>query len=258
MSKALFFDIDGTLVSFKTHTIPQSTRDALKKLKANGHKIFIATGRPKLLISQFCNLGFDGYVTMNGAHCFNDNNIDIYKGTIPNEDIEKLIAYYGTHSYPFLCILNNDWFITHSNKDVEEICRLIEIKTPPIAPLETARGKEVLEIMGYFPKQVEEEVFKDILTHCEPLRWHPLFTDIVRKGISKSTGIDEMINYYGFDLKDTIAFGDGGNDMSMLKHVNMGIAMGNANERVKAVADYVTSTVDDDGIVNALKHLKLI
>lgn len=258
MSKALFFDIDGTLVSFKTHTIPQSTLDALKKLKANGHKIFIATGRPKLLIGKFCNLGFDGYVTMNGAHCFTDDGIDIYKGTIPHEDIERLIAYFGTHSYPFLCILNNDWFITHSNEDVEEICRLIEIKTPPIAPLETVRGKEVLEMMGYFPKTAENDIFEKILTHCEPLRWHPVFTDIVKKGISKSTGIEEVIQYYGIDLKDTIAFGDGGNDISMLQHVGTGIAMGNANDKVKAAANYVTTSVDENGIANALKYLSLI
>lgn len=70
--KALFFDIDGTLVSFKTHRIPQSTVDALEQAKKNGVEIYISTGRPKQIIN---NLGqiehlIDGYITANGARCF--------------------------------------------------------------------------------------------------------------------------------------------------------------------------------------------
>ena len=112
--------------------------------------------------------------------------------------------------------------------------------------------------MGYFPKETDEEVFSNVLTHCDTVRWHPLFTDIVKKGINKSTGIDEVSRYFGIKLEDTIAFGDGGNDIPMLKHAGLGIAMGNASERVQAAADFVTTSVDDDGIAYALKHFGLI
>lgn len=89
---ALFFDIDGTLVSFKTHTIPASTIAALTQAKANGHKIFIATGRPPLIIT---NLGaiqqlIDGFVTINGALCFVDNQVVSCKA-IPQEDVLILV-----------------------------------------------------------------------------------------------------------------------------------------------------------------------
>lgn len=258
MSKALFFDIDGTLVSFKTHSIPQSTRSAIKRLKANGHKVFIATGRSKLLINNLGDLEFDGFVSMNGAHCYTSDSTDIYRGTIPKEDIERLITYYSTHDYPFLCVSDKDWFITHSNEAVEEICRLINIEIPPRLSIETARKKDILEMMGYFPKETDNEIFDNVLVHCDTMRWHPLFTDIVKKGVNKSTGIDEVIRYYGIKLEDTIAFGDGGNDIPMLKHAGIGIAMGNASERVQAVANYVTTSVDDNGIENALKHFQLI
>lgn len=257
MSKALFFDIDGTLVSFKTHTIPQSTISAIKCLKQQGHKVFIATGRPKLLIN-IKDIEFDGFISMNGAHCYTSDSTDIYRGTIPSDDIERLITYYSTHNYPFLCVSDKDWFITHCNEAVKEICDLINIDIPPFAPIETARDREILEIMGYFTQKTDEEVFSKVLTHCDTVRWHPLFTDIVKKGINKSTGIDEVIRFYGMKLEDTIAFGDGGNDIPMLKHAGIGIAMGNASERVQRAADYVTTSVDEDGIFNALNHFGLL
>ena len=90
------------------------------------------------------------------------------------------------------------------------------------------------------------------------MRWHPLFADIIARGNSKSHGIDQMLAYYGIDLKDTMAFGDGGNDIPMLKHVGMGIAMGNAAPHIQAAADYITTSVDEEGIMKALKHFHIL
>ena len=88
MVKAIFFDIDGTLVSFETHKIPASTQEALKTLRDKGIKIFIATGRPQCLINNLGDLEFDGYITVNGSYCFTAGHQPIYKGCIPQEDIE--------------------------------------------------------------------------------------------------------------------------------------------------------------------------
>ena len=146
------------------------------------------------------------------------------------------------------------------NDRVQAVSDLIEIPVPPVASIEEARGKDILQIMGYFTAEEEKEtdIFGKVLTHCEPMRWYPLFADIIARGNSKSTGIDKVLAYFDIDLKDTMAFGDGGNDIPMLKHVATGIAMGNAEPHVKAVADYVTTSVDEDGIANALKHFGLI
>ena len=151
-------------------------------------------------------------------------------------------------------------FVTEVNDRVQAVSDLIEIPVPPVAYIEEARGKDILQIMGYFTAEEEKEtdIFGKVLTHCEPMRWYPLFADIIARGNSKSTGIDKVLEYFGINLKDTMAFGDGGNDIPMLKHVATGIAMGNAEPHVKAVADYVTTSVDEDGIANALKHFGLI
>ena len=93
MVKAIFFDIDGTLVSFETHKIPASTQEALKTLRDKGIKIFIATGRPQCLINNLGDLEFDGYITVNGSYCFTAGHQPIYKGCIPQEDIERLITF---------------------------------------------------------------------------------------------------------------------------------------------------------------------
>ena len=100
-------------------------------------------------------------------------------------------------------------------------------------PAEYARGKEILQVMGYFQAGEDREVFSDVLKHCEPMRWYPLFADIIARGNSKSHGIDKVIEYYGIGLKDTMAFGDGGNDIPMLRHAGIGVAMGNAAPRCK-------------------------
>ncbi len=79
------------------------------------------------------------------------------------------------------------------------------------------------------------------------------------RGSSKAMGINEFASYYGFDVSRTIAFGDGGNDISMiLSEPGMGIAMGGASEAVKSVADYITETVDDNGIRNALVRFGIL
>lgn len=261
MIKAVFFDIDGTLVSFKTHTVPASAQEALKCLREKGIKTFIATGRPKdLMMKAVGFLPFDGFVTLNGSHCFTAlGGEDIYKGCIPQEDIERLIVYSHRHpEIPFVFVDEEGWFITSSNADVEEVSRLIEISVPPVLPVEAARDREVLQMMGYFGEEKDSELFGEVLSHCTPMRWHPLFTDIIARGNSKSRGIDKVLAHYGIGLKETMAFGDGGNDIPMLAHVGLGVAMGNASQSVRAVSDYVTTSVDEDGIMNALKYFDLL
>lgn len=260
MTKAIFFDIDGTLVPFGAHEIPISTRESLKELRRRGIKIFIATGRPWSIIDNLGDQEFDGYITVNGSYCFTADHQPIYKGCIPQEDLERLIDFQQKNPFPFVFVHGDELFATQINDRVKEVARLINLPIPPVVPIEEIRGKEILQMMGYFTAEEEKStaIFHNVLTHCEPMRWYPLFADIIARGNSKSTGIDKVLEHYNIDLKDTLAFGDGGNDIPMLKHVATSVAMGNAAEQVKAVADYVTTAADQDGIAKALRHLEVI
>lgn len=258
MIKAIFFDIDGTLVSFKTHMVPESTIRALALLKKKGIKVFIATGRHRSSINNLGNLEFDGYITLNGGYVVAGKNEVIYKQSIPDKDIEALVRYLQTESsFPCAFVQEHDTFMNYINQPVEEIFRLLNFPQPPIRPMEEVYGKTIYQLIAFFTAEQEKQIMP-ILSHCESTRWNPLFTDIVPAGSSKRIGIDKMLEYYGFAREECMAFGDGGNDIPMLSHAGIGVAMGNAVEKVQQSAHYVTTSVDEDGIYNALKHFDII
>lgn len=260
MKYALFFDIDGTLVSFKTHEIPPSTIFALTQAKANGHKVFIATGRPPLIIN---NLGaiehlIDGYVTINGALCFAGGK-EIRCKNIPKDDVQTVVRDALEKSYGLIVVGEKDVAVLDPDGEVGSIFRneLAVENLNQAKPLDVVLSQRILQLTAFFSADYEGELMKHI-PGCTSGRWHPAFTDITAKGADKGEGIKAMAEHLGFDFQNTIAFGDGGNDTSMIRAAGIGIAMENALESLKQEADYTTTSVDDDGILNALRHFNLI
>lgn len=257
MIKAIFFDIDGTLVSFKTHEVPAEVVKAINDLREKGIKVFIATGRHFSSINNLGDLQFDGYITLNGGYCFSGNHI-IYKHHIPKEDIGKLLDYLQyKESFPCILVRENSAIMNFENETTEHIFTMLNFPKPPVGDLRKAAEEDVYQLIAFFDKDKEEEMM-GIMSGCEATRWYPSFTDVVPAGSSKRIGIDKVIEYFGISLNETMAFGDGGNDITMLKHAGIGIALGNADDEVKNSADYVTTSVDDNGVVNALKHFGLM
>lgn len=111
--------------------------------------------------------------------------------------------------------------------------------------------------MFYIDDEMEQQVMP-LLPNLSLSRWHPLFADVNLAGISKATGLSAFADYYGIEMAEIMACGDGGNDIPMLKVAGIGVAMGNASETVKASADFVTDTVENDGLCKALKHFGII
>jgi hypothetical protein len=259
--KALFFDIDGTLVSFGTHCIPESTVEALRRARSNGHKIFIATGRPTAIIN---NLGaiqepnlIDGYITMNGAYCYVGDTV-IYKSPIIPSEARAIGEYCRDNHHPCIFVHEHDISVFQPNKLVADLFYdYLHCETIPEVTLDEATRGEIFQVTPFITDNEEAEL-RDAIPNCESARWYPAFTDVTAKGNTKQQGIDVIIRHFGLRLEDTISFGDGGNDISMLRHAAVGVAMGNAADDVKCHADYVTASVDDDGIKLALEHFGVI
>ena len=262
MIKAIFFDIDGTLLSFQTHAVPDSTTKALAALHRRGVRTFIATGRPLGGIRNLDGLQFDGYITLNGGYCLTGGEDGrqqvIYKNPIDPQDIESLIRYERAHPFPVMFVTAREMFINYLNDTARQIFTLLDFPVPPVRPIEEAAEQEIFQVVSFFRAEEEGQIMREVFPHCDATRWNPLFADVVACGNSKRVGIDRIIGHYGIPLSETMAFGDGGNDIQMLQHVGIGVAMGNASDEVKRSARYVTDTVDDDGILNALHHFGIL
>ncbi|TWV14737.1 Cof-type HAD-IIB family hydrolase [Bacteroidaceae bacterium HV4-6-C5C] len=262
MIKALFFDIDGTLVSFKTHEIPNSTIEAITAAKAKGIRIFIATGRPSVIINNLSALQerglIDGYITMNGGYCYIGDNV-IYKSTIPEADVRTIAEISARKGFPCIFVGEHDICVCQPDEMVRKIfVEHLRVGELPEKGFEEAiSGKSIYQITPFITEEEEREILP-LLSNCESGRWYPAFVDITAKGNTKQKGIDEIISQFGILLEETMAIGDGGNDIGMIRHAAIGVAMGNATDTVKQHADYVTSSVDEDGIANALKHFSII
>ncbi|MCR5434241.1 MAG: Cof-type HAD-IIB family hydrolase [Bacteroidaceae bacterium] len=257
---ALFFDIDGTLVSFKSHEIPSSTVLALTQAKANGSRVYIATGRPPVIITNLGSIEhlIDGYITSNGALCFVGDEM-VCCQPIPMRDVKTCLDDAKEKGYSVIVVGREDVAVLDPTGDVDRIFHemLAVREFDNASPLEVVLQQEILQLTPFFPQAYESELLAR-MPQCVSGRWHPEFTDITANGADKGKGILAMARHEGFDPDRTIAFGDGGNDTSMILQAGIGIAMGNAIEELKLKADYVTSSVDDDGVFNALRHFNVI
>ncbi len=260
MIKALFFDIDGTLVSFKTHTIPQSTIDALIKAKEKGVKIFISTGRPLPFINNLQDINnlIDGYMTTNGGFCFIGDKV-VSQTPIPKEDVYKIIEFARIMDFSCVVVGEKDIAIYNYKEIVDEIFhRMLNVDYDfSKNSIEDVLQQNILQITPFITQTQEEEIMP-ILKGCFSARWYPLFTDITASNVNKGNALIEMANYENIDIDETMALGDGGNDISIVQKAGVGVAMGNAGEELKKFANFITSSVDEDGVMKALKHYNVI
>ncbi len=259
MIKAIFFDVDGTLIPVSTRKIPTSTLEALNKLREKGIKLFVCTGRalPNIeLIKDYFQ--FDGYVVTNGQLCLINDEI-IYKNPINKDNVKNIIPYLIEHKIACDFIMTDHVktiFINDRVLELEELLSGTEQKRVE-SDITNIENEDVFQLSPFVLESEEKDLYP-FMPDCTSARWYPTFLDFFPSTGGKAAGIEAIIQQLGIKQEETMAFGDGGNDIDMLKYVHIGVCMGNGLDHVKQIADYVTKNADDDGIVHALKKYKII
>ena len=255
--KAIFFDIDGTLVSFKSHTVPESARRAIARLREQGVKVFIATGRLMKHVAIVNDIEVDGYITVNGGYCITSAGEVIFESAFPRATVERVIDLSEQYGFDLNVMTHEDMYVSSMGERVQKIASMINIM-PTVADVRAiAATQPVVQMCPYISRELEQEIMP-LLPDCVGSRWIETFMDLNVRGVDKSLGIQQVMNYYGLTMAEAMAFGDGGNDLPMVRDAAVGVAMDNACDELKAVADYITSSVDEDGVSRALEHFGLI
>lgn len=257
MKHAVFFDIDGTLLDEELKA-PESAVTAVRRLRENGDYAFLCSGRTKVNIyaKQLKEIGFDGIIAGCGAH-IEYHGDTVYEKTISEEDTKELLLFFSERRIPVvlegrsrlfadIADFMDDPYILKLKDDLGELfCPLAEFET-------------IHKFTAGWNEHTREQMTRNLSGKYELLFHEARYVEGMPKGISKATGIRWICDYLGIAHENTFAFGDSVNDLEMLRYVKTGIAMGNATDVAKEAADYVTSSLHEDGIYRGLKHFSLI
>ena len=261
--KAVFFDIDGTLTSFVTHSVPQSTIDALHMLQAKGVKVFICTGRAPshmTVVLDMIPVTFDGIVGLNGQYCVDGNGF-LEKEPLDADDIRTVVAWLDAHPDVVANFCESDYvYFNQVTEPMRATWRQLGKTAPQVFtddPHTRPASHETFQISPYIDEAQQAELTA-LCRNIQGVRWHPDFVDLIPADGGKPQGMRRFMRHYGWTRDEVMAFGDGGNDETMLRFAGIGVAMGNATEGPKAAADYVTDDVDHDGVMNALRHFGVL
>lgn len=261
MIKAIFFDIDGTLVSFRQKFLSDQLMADLSALRERGVKLFISSGRALQDLETTGMLRgarFDGYVTINGQFCCDGQGVPFRDRPIDLSDMRGAYqVLLDDPDIPALLEGNGESWLTQINDRVREIYEFLHTELYPVCPLEWMLEGKVYQFVPFVPVG-EEGLFLDAMPGCTYTRWHPKGIDIMPRDGGKGVGVRAAMERYGFTRDEVMAFGDGENDMSMMAQAGVSVAMGNGEDRVKAMASYVTDTVEHDGVSQALRHFGLL
>lgn len=275
MSKIIFLDVDGTLVDYE-NKLPESAVKAIRQARANGHRVYICTGRSEAEVYPYIrNIGFDGMIGGNGAYVRDGETVVLHKLITP-EQCRHIVDWCHSRNIEFYLESNNGLFASE----------LFEFVTLPVIPEYSRRKGETtsVTVRDIYPEMIfdgklyRDDVNKvsfvlnsyhdylDAVTEFPDLKpgtWGgaseiALFGDLGVKDISKKSAINELLKYLNADPADTIAFGDSKVDIPMFEAYACSVAVGSGSTECKAAADYVTDDVDKDGLYNAFVYLGLI
>lgn len=265
--RAIALDLDGTLTNHEKVVTPK-TREALLQASAKGAVIILASGRPTYGIEPVAEClelnKQGGYIlSYNGGNIVNAKTGEkLFSQFLPDEVIPELYAYAKEHGHALLGYAGNE-IITEMPDDqyVKEESRINKMNIRKVDNLfESLEPHPTKLLMTGDPTlmlKAEEELVEKLGDRMDIFRSAPFFLELVPKGIDKAKSLTRLLTKINLTPADLIAFGDGYNDLSMLKLAGMGVAMENAAPEVRAEADYVTLSNEEDGVAAALTHFNM-
>ena len=247
MTKIIFFDIDGTLIDMGKIHPSAKTLEALRRLREKGIRICIATGRSPLVVPKFDGVEFDAFLTYNGSYCYDREGKTLFSNALSHADVQALIHNAAALGRP-LSVATKDRLASNGKDD-----DLVEYY---------AFGGLDIQVADDFDKVAEDEVSQVLMSgreeeysrmlegtrHAKIAAWWDRAVDIIPADGGKGITIEKILEAYGLDKSEAMAFGDGNNDIAMLEAVGTGVAMGNASAQLKAVAQAVCPSAAEDGV----------
>ncbi|MBA2795845.1 Cof-type HAD-IIB family hydrolase [Streptococcus porcinus] len=276
--KAVFFDIDGTLLNDRKN-VQKTTQQAIQSLKKQGIMVGLATSRGPGFVQPFLeNFGLDFAVTYNGQYILTRDKI-LYQNQLPKSLIYRVIRYasdkkkevslgtasglagsriidMGTSQFgQVVSSIVPRGMVTTVESSFKNLIR--RVKPQSFNNLVTIMREPIYQIVMVASAQETTEI-KEKFPHVKITRSSPYSIDLISVDQSKIKGIERLGEMFGFELSEVMAFGDSDNDIEMLNGVGVGVAMGNADDLLKAGASFVTASNNNGGISKALAHYGLI
>ena len=244
--RIVFFDIDGTLIDMERKEISEKTLEALRRLKERGVLLCLATGRGPLTLPRCEGVEFDAFLTFNGSYCFNREKT-IFSNPLPGEDVRTLIRNAAALGRPVSIATRDRMAANGRDQDLVDYYAFAKREVEVAPDFDRAAGEEVYQVM-LGCRKADYPLLLRGTRRAKIAAWWDRAADIIPADGGKGVGIGKILAFYQLDRAQALAFGDGDNDIEMLQAVGRGIAMGNASQGLKAVADDVCGPVAQDGI----------
>lgn len=260
MIRAIFFDLDGTVVSAATGTYAPAVKQAFEALREKGILLVAATGRApyELQTTKMVEgLPFDAFITLNGQYCYTEKEI-ICQHLFDGEDLTRILQQVEKEPFPCMMVEKADMYINMIDDHVRQVQQFVHMPLPEVRDFTHVPGREILMIMPYISREETRRLVEPVLRNSTVTRWHEYCADIVSKGVSKRSGIELLMQRYGLHWDEIMAFGDGENDYDMLQSAGCGVAMKNSCPKLLNGEFYITDHVDEDGVVTALRHFGIL
>ena len=255
--KIIFFDIDDTLRNSKTGFIPSTIPTVFQQLREKGILTGIATGRGIFgVVPDIKALKPDFFVTLNGAYIEDKKGNVIYSNKIARDKVEEYIAWTKEVGIDYGLVGSHE---AKLSRRTEMISQAIDPIYPDLDVDPDFYQKEDIYQMWTFEDQGDDLTLPENLSSTLRLvRWHEHSSDVVPISGSKAAGVAKVVDQLGLKPENVMVFGDGLNDSELFDYAGISVAMGISHDKIKEKADYITKTLEEDGIFDALEGFGMV